>query len=685
MRAGHRSVATLAVAIPALLPWMTLAVVAAPATPADSPTDWPLISAEERSLTRLTQDPEADAVVLNNERRGRIVKKGNQRVNELDVHHRMKILTDRGRRYSEVQIAAGKHSRVEGIEARTVLPDGRVVPVPRDQIFRKVVLQAGGIRDIAWVFNFPSAEAGAILEYRYRRFDDSLLFITPFTFAGPEHTLRARVSQSVPGDMAYTFQCALCPRGQPPVTERWRQGRMPGTTYIRELRDVPGYRDEHLMPPLRDAVPQLEMLLTGWRGWILPGVDAADRFFADWPSVGRYVATSYRESMKQGMGDLKRRVAGWIAGGSGGDETLRRVFVHVQRDVRYVPSNEVLGWSRSVEAILGNSAADNEEKAVLLVAALKAAGVTAHPALVAGRQGGTLLSAFYSLSQFTHVVAAVPRPDGTVLWLDPTETWAPFGFVSWRNGGASALLIQGLEGTIVTLPPRTSMGASRYRVILRPHPDGTAGAAIDATFTGDDAMELREELAGAAATARESFLQHWIDGRRPGSALESHTIDALEEPEQPLRLRLQARLPGMVTVADDTAVVRTCALTCLERNPAARSGRAHPFYVERGWDEEEVVVLIPPDGFRAGTPPGTAYADSTIGVLKFGCSGTADGSTTCTRSFIARPGRYPPSTQESVRRMYDAIMEADRQSIDLQPVEAAAPSGGRPVAAMTGQ
>jgi len=48
------------------------------------------------------------------------------------------------------------------------------------------------------VFNFPAVEPGAILEYRYERYDNFLLYIDPWFFEGPEFTMRSKVTQVIP-------------------------------------------------------------------------------------------------------------------------------------------------------------------------------------------------------------------------------------------------------------------------------------------------------------------------------------------------------------------------------------------------------------------------------------------------------------------------------------------------------
>jgi len=90
----------------ALVPTSASPLRAAAPDAEQSAETWSNITPEERALKRVEQDPEADAVVLLNERNGKILRKADDFVNVLDYHFRYKILTERGKRYGDVEIGA---------------------------------------------------------------------------------------------------------------------------------------------------------------------------------------------------------------------------------------------------------------------------------------------------------------------------------------------------------------------------------------------------------------------------------------------------------------------------------------------------------------------------------------------------------------------------------------------------
>lgn len=659
--------------IPVLAGILLAVASGAPPARADKEGDWPEITAEEKALSKLPQDPDADGVYLDRERNGRITRKGNDLVNVLDYHVRYKILTERGKRHGEVRIPAQKFSRVSNIRARTVKADGTVVPVPADQIFEKTVLQIGDFKVTEWVFTFPAMEPGAILEYRYDRHDNFLFFIDPFYFEGPEYTRRAKVTQIFPGDMGYMALADLC-NVQPQVSD-WRMGKEKGKLYSLELRDLQGYRDELLMPPAREVSPRLELVLQSWKGVYWMELDRRDVLFGDWASVAKLMDGRYQKVIKEGQAALKPIVEGWVQGLSEPQEKIKAIARRVQEEFRYIPWTSVGGGSRKIETLLKEKSADNEEKAVLLAAALKVVGIDTQLAAVSGKHAGSLNPKFFSLSQFTHVVVGIPQDGGSHRWIDPTVSYAPFGFVPWHDAGATAMLLKDGKGEILDLPQKNEVSAARYRSTVKPRPDGKADVEIEAEFTGEYAIDLRNDLVPAADTARLTFLQGWVARKRPGSALKSHAIENLQDVEKPLRVKLAIEAPGLVTLADETTLVRGCVLTCEDSNPLSRRARQHAFYVDRGWNEEETVMIQPGAAMQVETPP-PASARSEVASLTFSCLAQGDGAR-CTRQFTARRNRWPATVQENLRKMYDKVVETDRSTVALQPGAPGTAAGGR--------
>jgi len=414
------------------------------------------------------------------------------------------------------------------------------------------------------------------------------------------------------------------------------------------------------------------MVLVAWSYVEWEALGRMDKLFTDWDSVARYTRFYYQKAYKLDEVSMKQTVASWTQGLSNPNDRIKEVYRRVQEDFRYVPYADVYGRTSSIASMLKEKAADNEDKAVLLIAALRSMGIQANLALVVGKHKGQLYPTYPSLSQFSHVIVAVPQPDGSAFWLDPTVTYAPFGFMPWQDSGAGALYITDDGSALINLPRKDEISATRYDINLKPRPDGKADLDVLAEYEGEDAIEMRQELAPAAESARTSYLQEWLREARPGATLRSHQLENLEAIDKPLRIRMGIEASDLVTKADDLMLVRGCVLECEDVNPISRGERLHPFYVDIGWNDRQTVTVVPPAGMKSASPPAPATARSAIGSLTFACSAQTDGSVRCERRFVVPRNHWTADQHAGIRAMYDKIVEADRTSVALQPEEGGA-------------
>lgn len=654
---------------------LALASIGPPASAAGSP--WPEIGAAEKALRQVPFDPDAGAVILVDSRDGSIVAKGSDFANVLTYHRRLKILNERGRESGEVRIPAGKFSRVEQIEARTVRPDGSVIAVPSSEIHERIVARTRGFSEIAYVFHFPSVEPGAILEYRYQRTVDAFVFIEPWSFTQPLPVLLSRVTQAIPGGADYAVACHRCPDAKPVVTP-FRDGQKRGTRHTWEVRDVKALRDEPLSPPDRVRGTVLELVLRGWYGFFWPQLDRDDRFFTDWDSVGRFASWGYEWAAKEDAGALKSAVAGWIAGVKEPEARLEAVIAGARRATRYLGGEEVYGHSRPVGDLMRDGTADNEERAVLMAAALRIADFPARIALVAGRDAGPLYQNFPSLTPFSFAVVLATLPDGTEQWIDPTLTWASGDFLSWRASGAPALLLdKRRKNPLVVLPTLIDTGMTRFDVKAAPGGGGRTTLQVEVTMLGEPAVEMREMLAPAGGGEREDRVREWLESLAPPMPIESLAIEGLEEIGKPLRMRFTAEAAGLTLVADEALGMRACIFDCLDGRPLLSGERSAPFFVDRGERHLQVVTFAPPAGRVATGVPGMEEASSPIGVYSFGCAKQESGEVECLRALTLPRARLPASDGAAVRAMLRKAAEMDRRGVTFEPSAGAPPTGGR--------
>ncbi len=123
--------------------------------------DWPAISPEDLSVQDVKEQPGAPAVVLLRE------ETDDDMNNFRSVYERIKILTDAGREYANVELPYNRRAfTIAAISGRTVHPNGSTVEF-KDKPFDKTVVKGNGLKYNVKSFTLPDVQVGSIIDFRY--------------------------------------------------------------------------------------------------------------------------------------------------------------------------------------------------------------------------------------------------------------------------------------------------------------------------------------------------------------------------------------------------------------------------------------------------------------------------------------------------------------------------------------
>ena len=218
--------------------------------------DWPPISAEELAMKEYPPSLGAPAIILYRE--VYIIDKRSMATE----YYRIKILKEEGKKYADVIIPfAGV--RVEGIQGRTVHPDGSVVNFD-GQVFEKPIAKRRRQKILVKTFALPEVKVGSIIEYKYRILWKRIslsLYGLDFGMGGIRGTLERgyslstqpwRVQQHLFTRRArFSFQPLSVPLGWTWLglpTSKSPSYQADGTIQL-ELENIPAFEEEEYMPP----------------------------------------------------------------------------------------------------------------------------------------------------------------------------------------------------------------------------------------------------------------------------------------------------------------------------------------------------------------------------------------------------------------------------------------------------
>jgi hypothetical protein len=165
-------------------------------TPAHA-EQWTQPTAEELQMTSQPEVPGAAAVYLYRE------EKTEDKYQVFNVYIRLKVLTERGKQYGDVELTYASYQdrnsydfrgfTVGDIAGRTIHSDGTIIPFT-GKPYQKLIEKTQGSRIMAEVFSMPDVQVGSIIEYRYSLNLDSVHQIDGSTVVYPVEPLHPQGS-----------------------------------------------------------------------------------------------------------------------------------------------------------------------------------------------------------------------------------------------------------------------------------------------------------------------------------------------------------------------------------------------------------------------------------------------------------------------------------------------------------
>ncbi len=568
-------------------------------------------------------------------------------------YYRIKVLTEEGRKYADVEVPylAGSryNGRVTDISARTIQPDGRVVPF-NGKVYDKIIYKAGGVRLRAKTFSLPDVQPGSILEYRYqRRWADRVLMDTYWAIQRDIPILRARMSLTpydTKGEYRSYFTYFNLPAGKvPTLTSRH--------TYDLELTDVAPYRSEDFAPPEESLKMRVNFYYT------FSKIDPAKFWDVQ--------AAAWNKEIEGYLGkpDGLRSQAQPLAGKEP-LETLRNIYAKVQtfRNLSFEDETSA-DLKKNAAQVVTQAEGYRSEINRAFVALARAAGIEAHVIYVAPRDRFFFSPEITDAGQ-VHGEIAVAAIGGQTHYLDPGTPTAPFGIVSWEKSNVPGLRIaKGVQPVFTPVAEQQpEQSVTRRSADLRLNGDVLEGS-VTATFTGQEALRRRLRTWGEDDATRTKDLEDEAKRWFPdGATVKLTQVTGATTHAEPLVAKYDVTLPGLVSEAGSRTVLPISVFEANARNPFSSATRTHSIYFHfPRREEDDVKVTLPESLSLADVPPPA--------VLKGGALQYANevkhnaNAVTFTRSMSVNTMLVEPQYYRALRNFYSAMVAADQKPLVL--------------------
>jgi hypothetical protein len=566
-------------------------------------------------------------------------------------YYRIKVFTDEGKKYGDVEVryfpSYPAKQRVTEISARTIQPDGRIVPF-NGTVYDKVVVKSGRQMMKAMTFSIADVQPGSIIEYRYqRRWSENLLLDTLWLVQRDIPLMHAKLSlkpYKKTSEFSSYFKYVGLPEGKIPKASG-------AGVYVLELENMPALVEEEYAPPLAELQARVDFYYTESK--VRP-----EMFWS-------VQAATWSKSIESFIGkDDAYRAALPATKSSDPMETARDLYGQAQalRNLSFVEESSESEAKNGADVLKRGAGYANEINRAF-VGMARAAGLEAYAVRVAPRDDNFFSDKLPDADQMSGEISALVV-NGATTYLDPGTPGAPFGVVSWEKSNVPGFRVsknappQWMK--VAELKPEHA--TTRRKADLRVTGEALEGTIV-ATFEGQEAIVHRlRSISSDDAAVKKAFEDEARGWFADGAEVKMDSVKGMVAHDEPVVVTYTAKLP--LSTAGSRVVVPLSVFEAASKNPFAPVTRTHPIYFHYPFQEQDdvTVTLLETHTPVALPPP----AELNAGALKYTSAVAQNGNTiTFHRTMSVNTMLVEPKYYNAIRTFFSNVVATDQKPLIL--------------------
>jgi hypothetical protein len=620
------------------------------------------ISPDELKITSEPLAPGAPAIILYRQ----VDRDDNTRTSHEDDYLRIKVLTEEGRKYANVEIPFLKGQQdVVGVHARTIRPDGSIVEFG-GQAFDKELVKGRGVKYLAKTFTLPEVQVGSIIEYSYTiDLGEYMLFDSHWILSDELFTKKAKFSlKPYQGNGYEVFQLRWSWQGLTPDAQP-KQG--PDRIVRMEAANIPAFVTEEYMPPPNEFKSRVDFIYTR---------DIMSRQKDDfWRQTGKQW-NGYLESFIGKRKAMEQAVAQIISPTDPDDVKLRKIYDRVQqiRNTTFEvekseqeKKREKQKWDENVEDVWKRGYGNGAQITWLFLGLARAAGFEAYGCWVSDR-GEYFFNPVTMQSAKLNSNVVLVKLKGKDLYFDPGAAFAPFGLLPWSETGVQGMRLDKDGGTWIktTLPEPAESRIERVGK-LRLTDTGDLEGKLTVTYVGLEAMHLRVEERHADEVSRKKALEESATSQIAVTAeAELTNKPDWTSSETPLVAEFDLKIPGWASNAGRRVLLPAAIFTAGEKGVFEHANRVQPIYFEYPYQKMDDVTIELPPGWKVSSVPPAQQLDLKLVVYNAKVE-QGTGTLRLTRKLTIDALLLEPKYYTSLRNFFQAVRTSDGVQVVVQP------------------
>ena len=628
--------------------------------------EWLPIDPADLKMTSEPKAPGAPAIYLYRQ----VDRKDQSRAGTEYNYRRVKILTEEGRHYADIEIPyylQDASVRISNIRARAIHPDGSIVNFD-GKVFDKIIEKKKGLSIKAKTLSIPDVPVGSIVEYHFNYdFEDNYIFNSHWSISDELYTRQAKFTL-VPFPrwaVRWAWPAGLPKGSNPPKID-------PDNVVRYTAQDIPAFHDEDFMPPENELKFRVIFIYS------------KDTFEEDPAKYWKHYGKKQYEELESFLSkrkELQAEISQVVSPSDSNDVKLRKIYARSQqiknltfedRKTSQEEKRDKLKKIDNVADVLKSGYGSSADITWLFVGLARAAGFDASGGYVSTRNDYFFNDKRMDSNELNSNIAIV-KVDGKEMYFDPGSPFMPYGQLPWYETAVKGMRLTRDGGDWIQTPlPDSAETVVKHTANFNLTDDGSLEGKTTLTFTGIEAAYRRRELRNDDDEARKKYLEEIVKNSIPAaSEVELKNQPDWTGPETPLQAEFGVKIPGWASSAGRRAALATGVFSAYEKHMFEHSERVNDVYFHYPVRRIDEIKIELPQGWKVDSLPKPVDQDAKAAeyILKVE---QKPGLIQVTRSLRRDLIMVPKDMYPSLRNFFQAVKSGDEQQIVLLPGAAAA-------------
>jgi len=452
-------------------------------------------------------------------------------------YEKIKILNTRGREvFGDIKRRFNSEEQTfQIIEAHTITPQGEIVKPVQSGISVVSAPEVGYATQYTnmqmQVVSFPALEPGAIIEYKYKISSKESAENPPsekIIWQENQPVKKKIFDLTFPESKNDEFRFVMKKTDIKPKTTI-NKGTI---AYHWEMRNIKRIKNEADRPSNSEISSLLYYSFNNSWEDVLKGYK--EKFYQ-----AAKITESIRERVELIVTEEENKV--------------EQIVNYIKQNIRNVELyfyNDISA-PNSAEEVLLNKYGTPQDKAVLLVALLKAVDIKSYPVLTASTDIVNIQTELPMMNTFSYILVAIPF-EGSVVYVSPSVQFCQFGWLPYKFQDREAVAIRNEEIQFLHIPISDIVESKSYTNLKASiDANGKLSGKFKIEGSGYYDQKMREALKFKNRHLQEIYFNDFVNSMRSGAELTNFSFTNPEFLQQNMYVTVEFTIPNYVTVQEE--------------------------------------------------------------------------------------------------------------------------------------